>query len=97
MQLGVRSDRSIVESLQDIVVLLETQLHPLVQAESSVIVDILFQPEYLFPQGSEARKKCEDGRCIHRYEICDGLLFVLKLDIFLLNLTNDMLLSYFTG
>ena len=32
---------------------LESQLHPLVQAESSVIVDVLYRSEYLFqPEGS---------------------------------------------
>ena len=32
--------------LQDILVLLEAQLHPLVQSESSVIVDVLYRPKY---------------------------------------------------
>ena len=40
-QLGFRLDRSIIEKLQDIVVPLKAQLHPLVQEESSVIVDVL--------------------------------------------------------
>jgi len=62
---GVRFDRSIIEGLQDIVVLLEAQLHPLVQAESSVIVDILLKPQCLFPP-SEARRRCEDGKLIRR-------------------------------
>ena len=60
-------DRSIIEGLQDIVVLLEAQLQPLVQAESSVIVDVLFQPEYLFPAETGARRKCHNGRFIQRY------------------------------
>ena len=63
---GVRFDRHIVEGLQDIVILLEAQLHPLVQAESSVIVDVLYRPECLFPNGTEARRKCDDGRLIRR-------------------------------
>lgn len=65
-QLGMRFDRSIIEGLQDIVVLLEAQLHPLVQSESSVIVDVLYRPEYLFPQGTDARRKCENGGFIRR-------------------------------
>ena len=41
------------KKLQDIVMELEAQLHPLVQAESSVIVDVLYRSEYLFqPEGS---------------------------------------------
>lgn len=68
-QLSVRFDRTIIEGLQDIVVLLEAQLHPLVQAESSVIVDVLYRPEYLFQPGTEARKKCDNGGFIRRYLI----------------------------
>lgn len=48
-------------------VLLEAQLRPLVQAESSVIVDVLYRPEHLFPPGTDARKKCENGGFIRRY------------------------------
>ena len=40
-QLSFRLDRSIIEKLQEIVVPLKAQLHPLVQEESSVIVDVL--------------------------------------------------------
>lgn len=63
----MRFDRSIIEGLQDIVILLKAQLHPLVQAESSVIVDVLYRPELLFPPNTEARKKCENGGFIRRY------------------------------
>ncbi|CAG0888142.1 unnamed protein product, partial [Cyprideis torosa] len=62
----LRSDRSVIEGLHDIVSLLEDQLKPLVQAESSVLVDILYRPECLFPVGSEARKKCERGGFVSR-------------------------------
>ncbi|RWS06106.1 inositol 1:4:5-trisphosphate receptor-like protein [Dinothrombium tinctorium] len=61
-----RNDRSIIEGLHDIVSLLEDQLRPLVQAESSVLVDILYKPEMLFPPGTEARKKCGNGGFISR-------------------------------
>jgi hypothetical protein len=65
-QLSVRFDRTIVEGLQDIVVLLEAQLHPLFQAEFSVFVNVLYRPEYFFQPGTEARKKCDNGVFIRR-------------------------------
>ncbi|XP_074645592.1 inositol 1,4,5-trisphosphate receptor-like [Tubulanus polymorphus] len=61
-----RDYRSIIEGLQDIVSLLEDQLRPLVQAELSVLVDVLHRPELLFPVGTEARRKCESGGFISR-------------------------------
>jgi inositol 1,4,5-triphosphate receptor type 1 len=61
-----RNDRSIIEGLQDIVFLLEEQLRPLVQAELSVLVDLLYRPEMLFPEGTEARIKCESGGFIRQ-------------------------------
>ena len=42
-------DRTIIEGLQDIVSVLEDHLKPLVEAELSVLVDILYRPELLFP------------------------------------------------
>lgn len=62
----MKLDRSIIEGLQDIVLLLEDQLKPLVQAELSMLVDILYSPELLFPSGTEARKRCENGGFIRR-------------------------------
>ncbi|CAH0562339.1 unnamed protein product [Brassicogethes aeneus] len=62
----MRLDRSIIEGLQDIVSLLEDQLKPLVQSELSLLVDVLYRPELLFPHGSEPRKKCESGGFIRR-------------------------------
>ncbi|CAM1322938.1 ITPR1 (predicted), partial [Pycnogonum litorale] len=62
----VRNDRSIIEGLQDIVSLLEDQLRTLVQAELSVLVDVLHRPELLFPDGTEAKKKCQDGGFISK-------------------------------
>jgi len=47
----MRIDRSIIEGLQDIVSLLEEQLKPLVQAELSLLVDILYRPALLFSKG----------------------------------------------
>ncbi|XP_066997452.1 inositol 1,4,5-trisphosphate receptor isoform X2 [Anabrus simplex] len=62
----MRLDRSIIEGLQDIVSLLEDQLKPLVQSELSLLVDILYRPELLFPADTEARKRCESGGFIRR-------------------------------
>lgn len=59
-------DRSIIEGLHDIVSLLEDQLKPLVEAEQSLLVDILYRSECLFPEGTEARKRCENGAFIRR-------------------------------
>lgn len=59
-------DRSIIEGLQDIVSLLEDQLKPLVEAEQSLLVDILYRSERLFPEGTESRKRCESGGFIRR-------------------------------
>ncbi|XP_053994130.1 inositol 1,4,5-trisphosphate receptor isoform X10 [Hylaeus volcanicus] len=62
----MRLDRSIIEGLQDIVSLLEEQLKPLVQSELSLLVDILYRPELLFPAATDARKSCENGGFIRR-------------------------------
>lgn len=65
----MRLDRSIIEGLQDIVSLLEEQLKPLVQSELSLLVDILYRPELLFPAATDARKRCENGGFIKRFLI----------------------------
>lgn len=62
----MRLDRSIIEGLQDIVSLLEDQLKPLVEAELSLLVDIFYRSELLFPIGTESRKHCESGGFIKR-------------------------------
>ncbi|XP_037951904.1 inositol 1,4,5-trisphosphate receptor [Teleopsis dalmanni] len=62
----MRLDRSIIEGLQDIVSLLEDQLKPVVEAELSLLVDILYRSELLFPAGTEARKRCESGGFIRK-------------------------------
>ncbi|XP_071815438.1 inositol 1,4,5-trisphosphate receptor-like isoform X4 [Apostichopus japonicus] len=61
-----RDYRSIIEGLQDIVSILEDHLRPLVQAELSVLVDVLHHPELLFTIGTEARQKCENGGFISK-------------------------------
>jgi len=60
--------------MQDIVVLLEDQMKPLVQAEISVLVDILHHPDYLFEPGSEGRRKCESGGFISKY-VCSYVIY----------------------
>lgn len=64
--LCLQSCREIIEGLQDIVAVLEDQLRPLVQAELSVLVDILHRPELLFPVEADARKQCENGGFISK-------------------------------
>ncbi|XP_053725240.1 inositol 1,4,5-trisphosphate receptor type 1 isoform X1 [Synchiropus splendidus] len=61
-----RDYRNIIERLQDIVSALEDRLRPLVQAELSVLVDVLHRPELLFPENTDARKKCESGGFISK-------------------------------
>jgi inositol 1,4,5-triphosphate receptor type 1 len=58
---------SLCSCLQDIVALLEDQLKPLVQAESSVLVDVLHRPEQLFALNSEGRRRCESGGFISKW------------------------------
>uniref|UniRef100_A0A8C1Y5S6 Inositol 1,4,5-trisphosphate receptor n=1 Tax=Cyprinus carpio TaxID=7962 RepID=A0A8C1Y5S6_CYPCA len=53
-----RDYRNIIERLQDIVSALEERLRPLVQAELSVLVDVLHRPELLFPEHTEAHPYC---------------------------------------
>uniref|UniRef100_A0A671LAD9 Inositol 1,4,5-trisphosphate receptor n=1 Tax=Sinocyclocheilus anshuiensis TaxID=1608454 RepID=A0A671LAD9_9TELE len=52
-------DYRIIEKLQGVVVYLEEQFSPQVQAEFSVLVDVLQSPEMLFPES--ARLRSEDG------------------------------------
>lgn len=61
-----KNGKSIIEGLQDIVSLLEEQLKPLVQAELSVLVDVLYKPELLFPLETSERQKCANGGFISR-------------------------------
>lgn len=46
---------------QDIITALEDRLKPLVEAELSVLVDVLHRPELLFMEGTEAFQRCESG------------------------------------
>uniref|UniRef100_A0A8C9NQE3 Inositol 1,4,5-trisphosphate receptor n=1 Tax=Serinus canaria TaxID=9135 RepID=A0A8C9NQE3_SERCA len=53
--------KNIIEKLQDIINALEDRLKPLVEAELSVLVDVLHRPELLFMEGTEAFQRCESG------------------------------------
>ncbi|XP_020515019.2 inositol 1,4,5-trisphosphate receptor type 2 [Labrus bergylta] len=57
--LGGPDYKNIIEKLQGVVSLLEEQFSPKVQAEFSVLVDVLHSPELLFPEA--ARLPCESG------------------------------------
>jgi inositol 1,4,5-triphosphate receptor type 1 len=48
------------------VCLLEEQLRPLIQAEESVLVDILYKPELMFPPNSACRATSEKGGFVSR-------------------------------
>ncbi|GBP00154.1 Inositol 1,4,5-trisphosphate receptor [Eumeta japonica] len=52
-QSTLHNDRSVMEGLQEIVALLEEQLRPLLQAELSLLVDILYKPHLLFTVGND--------------------------------------------
>uniref|UniRef100_A0A3Q3WHC1 Inositol 1,4,5-trisphosphate receptor n=1 Tax=Mola mola TaxID=94237 RepID=A0A3Q3WHC1_MOLML len=58
--------KNIIEKLQDIINTLEERLKPLVNAELSVLVDVLHQPELLFLEGTDARHRCESGGFISK-------------------------------
>uniref|UniRef100_A0A3B5N1F5 Inositol 1,4,5-trisphosphate receptor n=1 Tax=Xiphophorus couchianus TaxID=32473 RepID=A0A3B5N1F5_9TELE len=57
--LGSPDYKNIIEKLQGVVSYLEDQFCPRVQAEFSVLVDVLQSPELLFPEA--ARLRCESG------------------------------------
>uniref|UniRef100_A0A3Q2XVB7 Inositol 1,4,5-trisphosphate receptor n=1 Tax=Hippocampus comes TaxID=109280 RepID=A0A3Q2XVB7_HIPCM len=57
--LGGPDYKTIIEKLQGVVSHLEEQFSPMVQAEFSVLVDVLHSPELLFPEA--ARLRCESG------------------------------------
>lgn len=51
-------DRTVIEVLQELVLVLEEQLRPLVQSELSVLVDVLHEPQRLFPSRPQAQARC---------------------------------------
>ncbi|XP_066561476.1 inositol 1,4,5-trisphosphate receptor type 2 isoform X1 [Amia ocellicauda] len=57
--LGVPDYKNIIEKLQGVVASLEEQFSPMVQAEFSVLVDVLHSPELLFPE--EVKVYLESG------------------------------------
>ncbi|XP_042858800.1 inositol 1,4,5-trisphosphate receptor-like [Penaeus japonicus] len=72
--LSGRMDHLVIEQdFHSVVSVLEAELRPLVAAELSVLVDILYQPHLLFRPDSEASIKCQNGgfisRLIHHCEV----------------------------
>lgn len=66
-QLLGRMDHLVIEQdFNSVVSVLEAELRPLVAAELSVLVDILYQPHKLFRPDSEASIKCKNGGFISR-------------------------------
>nr|XP_014427115.1 inositol 1,4,5-trisphosphate receptor type 3 [Pelodiscus sinensis] len=53
--------KNIIEKLQEIINALEERFKPLVEAELSVLVDVLHRPELLFMEGTDAYQRCESG------------------------------------
>ncbi|XP_069094959.1 inositol 1,4,5-trisphosphate-gated calcium channel ITPR3 [Pleurodeles waltl] len=58
--------KNIIEKLQEVINTLEERLKPLVEAELSVLVDVLHHPELLFMEGTDARIRCESGGFISK-------------------------------
>ncbi|XP_073958663.1 inositol 1,4,5,-trisphosphate receptor [Choristoneura fumiferana] len=65
-QSNLQNDRSVMEGLQEIVALLEEQLRPLLQAELSLLVDILYKPHLLFTSAGEGAQPDTSGIFISR-------------------------------
>ncbi|VVD05657.1 unnamed protein product [Leptidea sinapis] len=63
---NLQNDRSVMEGLQEIVSLLEEQLRPLLQAEQSLLVDILYKPHRLFTSPGELMHPHTSGIFISR-------------------------------
>ncbi|XP_045110773.1 inositol 1,4,5-trisphosphate receptor-like isoform X11 [Portunus trituberculatus] len=74
--LSGRMDHLVIEQdFNSVVSVLESELQPLVAAELSVLVDILYQPHRLFRPDSEASIKCKNGGFISRLiRHCEKLL-----------------------
>ncbi|CAH2060564.1 unnamed protein product, partial [Iphiclides podalirius] len=65
-QSNLQNERSVMEGLQEIVSLLEEQLRPLLQAEQSLLVDILYKPHRLFTSPGELAHPDTSGIFISR-------------------------------
>lgn len=74
--LSGKMDHLVIEQdFHSVVSVLEAELRPLVTAELSVLVDILYQPHLLFRPDSEASIKCQNGGFISRLiRHCEVLL-----------------------
>ncbi|XP_058499615.1 inositol 1,4,5-trisphosphate receptor type 3 isoform X2 [Solea solea] len=86
--------KNIIEKLQDIINTLEERLKPLVNAELSVLVDVLHQPELLFLEGTDPRQRCESGGFISKLILHTKALMLVeeKLCIKVLKTLQEMLI-----
>uniref|UniRef100_A0A3B3ZTM5 Inositol 1,4,5-trisphosphate receptor n=1 Tax=Periophthalmus magnuspinnatus TaxID=409849 RepID=A0A3B3ZTM5_9GOBI len=90
--------KNIIEKLQfqDMINTLELRLKPLVNAELSVLVDVLLQPELLFLEGTDARQRCETGGFISLIQHTKALMSSEeKLCIKVLKTLQEMLIRTF--
>uniref|UniRef100_H2MVS4 Inositol 1,4,5-trisphosphate receptor n=1 Tax=Oryzias latipes TaxID=8090 RepID=H2MVS4_ORYLA len=85
--------KNIIDKLQEVINTLEDRLKPLVNAELSVLVDVLHQPELLFPEGTDVRRRCESGSFISLIQHTKALMSTEeKLCIKVLKTLQEMLI-----
>jgi len=85
IQSSGRTDHLVIEQdFHSVVSQLELELRPMVAAELSVLVDILYQPHKLFRPGSQAEVICQrqTGGFISRF-VYTALLYGRSLSYFL--------------
>eukprot|EP00118_Oscarella_pearsei_P014018 m.117174 g.117174 ORF g.117174 m.117174 type:complete len:2678 (+) comp37607_c0_seq1:123-8156(+) len=62
----IEEKAGIVDTFHDLIHLLEERMGQEAVAETSLLVDIMFSPEELFPVGSRGKEKTSDGRFIRK-------------------------------
>ncbi|XP_065845559.1 inositol 1,4,5-trisphosphate-gated calcium channel ITPR1-like isoform X2 [Oscarella lobularis] len=62
----VEDKAGIVDAFQDLINLLDERTSQEVQAETSLLVDVMFSPEELFPLASQGHMKTSDGKFIKK-------------------------------
>ena len=66
VQITTEDDSSIVEALQRLTAVMECSTERIVTSETTVLVNILFRPECLFPRKSVLFITVEDGKFLQR-------------------------------
>ena len=66
----------IVDAYQELLMLLERKTGPEVHAEMSVLVDVMYSPELLFPEDTVGYQRAAAGGFMHK---CTSLLFCCRL------------------